>query len=162
MFCSVFTFARLPRIGQKFMKKNANCMCFYKKERQPNANRCSAKLLPFLDVNKNKDVEVSFRSFWAILSQLKPPKRKFLRFFKWILFLRHQTTLLDENGLEYSWLPKEHGDMLINFLGNVHRNTLIWQQHGHGFFHKNIKTEIKGRDWICRISSAFALCIAQV
>ena len=46
----------------------------------------------------------------------------------------------------YSWLPKEHGDMLINFLENVYRNTLICQQHGHEFFHKYQDWK-KGKRW---------------
>ena len=44
------------------------------------ANTCSGALLPFSNVNKNND-EFTIRSFCAIVSQLKPPKRNFFRFF---------------------------------------------------------------------------------
>ena len=57
------------------------------------ANTCSRALLPFSNVNKNND-EFTIRSFWAILSQLKHPKRNFFRFFQVnFIFLASKTII---------------------------------------------------------------------
>ena len=46
--------------------------------------------------------------------------------------------------------------MLILFLENVPRDTLIWQQHGHGFFHK-YQDWNKGKRWKKREICQFPL-----
>ena len=73
------------RKSHAFLRKSVETM--------RNANTCSGNLLPFSNVNKNND-EFTIRSFWAILSQLKPPKRKFLRFFQVnFIFLASKTII---------------------------------------------------------------------
>ena len=62
---------------------------------------------------------------------------------------RKTTNQIKENAAilhSYSWLPKEHDTCSLFFFENVPRNTLIWQQHSHRFFHKYQDRNNKGKD----------------